>query len=164
MKLHNDSKWGICCQDDVVNHACMIADPHMIGPCNRPWSMISYYTCPAGHKSLALKLGQSSLPPCPLLKILQKLKGLGRQPFKLVSALVLMSWIDFTLQQWRLKLSPDLDAQLIQRRPEHVIEYSAGNVDNVRVLIPSRGNELGKTKRKRGQNIRGAVQACNTKK
>lgn len=62
VKLHYHCKWRIGCQDDVVNHTCVIADPDMVWPGNWSGAMISYNSRPACHERLTLELHKHTLP------------------------------------------------------------------------------------------------------
>lgn len=71
MKLHDDCEGAVRCQDDVVNHGGVVADPHIVGPVDWPWTMIPNNTCPGGHKHAALELYKRPFPrvaSSPILK------------------------------------------------------------------------------------------------
>ena len=45
VQLHDDCKGAVGRQDDVVNHACVVADPDMVWPGVRPRPMIPHHPC-----------------------------------------------------------------------------------------------------------------------
>jgi len=49
----------------------MVADPHIVGPIDRPWTMVPYNTCPGGYKHAALELYKRSFPRVASSPILQ---------------------------------------------------------------------------------------------
>ncbi len=71
MKLHDDCEGAVRCQDDVVNHGGVVADPHIVGPVDRPWTMVPYNTGPGGYKHAALELHKCSFPRVASSTVLQ---------------------------------------------------------------------------------------------
>lgn len=40
MKLHDDCKGAVGCQDDVINHGCVVADPDIVGSVDGSGAMV----------------------------------------------------------------------------------------------------------------------------
>jgi hypothetical protein len=71
MQLHDDCERGVGGEDDVVDHAGVVAYPDMICAGHRAGSMVPNHPRPAGHECLALELHQDSLPSGSLVQILE---------------------------------------------------------------------------------------------
>ena len=78
VELHDDRKRGVGCENDVVNHAGVVAHPDMVCAGHRPGAVIPHNACPAGHKRLALELHQDAFPLGPSLLILQACRCEGK--------------------------------------------------------------------------------------
>lgn len=71
VQLHDDCKGAVGCQDDVVNHGGVVANPDIVGPVDWSGAMVANHTGPGSHKHAALKLDQCPLPGCSAPLVLQ---------------------------------------------------------------------------------------------
>ena len=70
VQLHDHAEGGVGRQDDVIDHAGVVADPDVIGPVHGAGPVVADDACPAGHKYLALETHQAALELHALLGVL----------------------------------------------------------------------------------------------
>ncbi len=62
VQLHDDRERRVRAQDDVIDHAGMVADPDVVGPVDRARPVVPDHARPGRHEQLAHELHQRALP------------------------------------------------------------------------------------------------------